>query len=127
VFKFETAAVQSCNRRDQAQPQTGAWRAAARIAAVESLDDFQPFSIGYSRAGIGHPDTDRAPWAAPHLNADAAALRRIVERVIVEIAQRLRKKYWIAAHRGRPIAHHGQCAVLELRSGLVELDRGGGR
>src|SRR5450759_2691106 len=124
VGEFERAAVQLGHGVHHAQPEADPGSAAARIAAIETLQHFGFFGILDAGTVIRHRDLGRGIRAAPYGDIDRAILARILERIVDQIAEGLREQDWIAHYRQRPLAVKRELYTLQFRRRRIELDGG---
>ena len=96
----ESTAVQSRHGVDQTEPQPHARCAAAGITPIEALRDLGLVGIGNARTGIGDRDLNGSVGATSHRDDDVALRGRVFERVVNQVAERLREQHAIAADRG---------------------------
>ena len=76
--------MQFCHGLCQAQAETHAGRAAARIAAVEAFDDFGLFGVVDARAVVGHGNFG-APIRAPP-QGDVSAVKEAARLLVLKSA-----------------------------------------
>ena len=115
VTELKTAIVQSRHRFYEAEAEPGSRSLTPCSASVKTLRRARLVCICYSRPAIGYDDVDLFVIAAFDTQRDRAVARRVFDRVVDQIPDRLCQKVRITVHR-QSVAH------IDIESGLLVLD-----
>src|SRR6185503_11703008 len=101
VVQPKLAIVQVGDGFDECEPEAGALVGAARVETAEALPRLLPPVERDSGAAVSHFDPDLL-LSRPHPHIDLAAARRVADRILDKVADRLRKQLAVAVKRYRP-------------------------